>query len=109
MKNYKTYFSILLVLILTACTQTDNEHRANAPFPTGSEVPNCAADGPGCKQFNPDKDSIIPCTREYAPVCAEVQVQCVTTPCEAVKKTFPNICVMRNNKQATFLYKGVCK
>lgn len=32
------------------------------------------------------------CTMEYAPVCAEVQVQCVKAPCFPVKQTFGNTC-----------------
>ncbi|MFW5746571.1 MAG: hypothetical protein ACOCWQ_03395 [Nanoarchaeota archaeon] len=32
------------------------------------------------------------CTREYLPVCGEVQVQCVTTPCPPINTTFPNRC-----------------
>ena len=109
MKNYKIYLLAFLMVGLTACTQTKNEDNSDAPFPTTNQVPNCAADGPGCKQFNPDKDKIIPCTREYAPVCAEVQIQCVTTPCEPMNQTFSNRCVMSNNKQAKFLYNGICR
>ena len=50
-----------------------------------------------------------PCTREYRPVCAEVEIQCVTTPCEPIKKSFSNRCEMRNNPHATFLHKGSCR
>jgi hypothetical protein len=32
------------------------------------------------------------CTREYAPVCGLVQVQCITTPCDPVPETFSNGC-----------------
>ena len=32
------------------------------------------------------------CTREYAPVCGLVQVQCFTTPCNPVPETFSNGC-----------------
>lgn len=40
------------------------------------------------------------CTMEYAPVCASVQVQCITTPCNPVKQTFSNSCMARS-AQAT--------
>jgi len=50
-----------------------------------------------------------PCTKEYVPVCAEVAIECITTPCEPIKQTFSNACVLSNNKKATFLYKGACK
>lgn len=49
------------------------------------------------------------CTREYMPVCAEVQVQCIKEPCYPVKETFSNKCEMENNSLATFLYTGECK
>jgi hypothetical protein len=32
------------------------------------------------------------CTMEYAPVCAEVQVQCIKAPCYSAKQTFGNTC-----------------
>lgn len=51
----------------------------------------------------------VACTMEYAPVCAKVQVQCVTTPCEPVYETFGNACTMNANKNATFAYNGECK
>ena len=105
MKNYKIYTIAFLILGFTACSSTPKESQTHAD----NKVPNCAADGPGCKQFNPDKDLIKPCTREYVPVCGEIQIECVTTPCEPIKKTFSNACVLGNNKHARLLYKGACK
>ena len=49
------------------------------------------------------------CTKEYMPICATVQIQCLTTPCEATQTTFSNRCMMKQNKQATFLHQGKCK
>lgn len=37
------------------------------------------------------------CTMEYAPVCAEVQVQCVKAPCYPAKQTFSNTCMAGDN------------
>ncbi|MCF7847110.1 MAG: hypothetical protein K9M51_03755 [Candidatus Gracilibacteria bacterium] len=34
----------------------------------------------------------IMCTMEYAPVCAEIQPNCFTTPCPPMKQTFSNRC-----------------
>lgn len=48
------------------------------------------------------------CTMEYAPVCAEVQVQCIKAPCPPIKQTFGNKCMMNANKLAKFLYNGEC-
>ena len=107
MKNYKLYIIALLILSFTACSTTYEEVENHPPFPVDNQVPNCAADGPGCKQLN--EDSIRPCTREYRPVCGEIQIECVTTPCTPIMKTFSNACVLSNNKRAKFLYKGVCR
>ena len=50
-----TLFSIL-ILIFTACSLSQQSKEENFP-PKESElshVPNCAADGEGCQQFNPN-------------------------------------------------------
>lgn len=49
-----------------------------------------------------------PCTREYMPVCGEVQVQCITTPCNPIQQTFSNKCVA-SNAGAKILYTWECK
>lgn len=51
----------------------------------------------------------VMCTMQYEPVCGEVAVQCVTAPCEPVKQTFGNSCVLGATKNATYLYDGECK
>ena len=48
------------------------------------------------------------CTMEYAPICAEVQVQCIKAPCPPIKQTFGNKCMMNANKLAKFLHNGEC-
>ena len=53
MKNLTILIS--LIFILVACGT--NTQKNNAPLPTESQlaqVPNCAADGEGCQQFNPN-------------------------------------------------------
>ncbi len=45
------------------------------------------------------------CTLEYAPVCAEVEVQCIKAPCYPVQETFSNSCMAWENK---ILYTGQC-
>lgn|GEM_PF-1554682 len=54
-------------------------------------------------------NSVQGCTKEYMPVCASVQVQCITTPCDPVEETFGNTCMMESNSQATFLHEGQCE
>ena len=55
-----------------------------------------------------NNESTAVCTTEYAPVCASVKVQCVTTPCEAVEQTFGNLCELNSNPNATYLRDGEC-
>lgn len=55
-----------------------------------------------------ENDVPVICTMEYAPVCAEVKVQCVKAPCPPIKETFGNRCQMNANKLAKFLYNGEC-
>ena len=47
------------------------------------------------------------CTDEYAPVCGELSVQCVTTPCNPIKQTYSNKCELEK-AGATYLYSGQC-
>jgi len=48
-----------------------------------------------------------PCTREFQPVCGEVQVQCFTTPCPPIKTTFENRC-LAENEGAKNIMDGAC-
>jgi hypothetical protein len=48
-----------------------------------------------------------PCTREFMPVCGEIQVQCVTTPCDPIQTTFANRCEAEN-AGATNIAEGAC-
>jgi len=59
--------------------------------------------------FTWNNEENIACTMEYAPVCAKVEIQCITTPCDPIEQTFWNRCAMEANKLATFLYEWECK
>jgi hypothetical protein len=59
----------------------------------------------GATEMNP-----VACTLEYAPVCAFVQVQCITTPCPPVQETFGNKCAASASTLPTLmLYAGECR
>ena len=49
----------------------------------------------------------IVCTKEYMPVCGEIQIQCITTPCDPIQETYGNSCMMKA-AGADFLYNGAC-
>lgn len=48
------------------------------------------------------------CTKEYRPVCGEIQVQCITTPCDPIKTTFGNRCEAEN-AGAENIVEGTCE
>lgn len=50
----------------------------------------------------------IACTMEYAPVCAEKQVVCITAPCNPVQQTYGNKCSAKADG-AKVLYEGECR
>jgi hypothetical protein len=64
---------------------------------------------PNCEFVCPWENTQKACTREYAPVCGEVQVQCIKAPCDPAKETFSNRCEMENNSLATFLHEWTCE
>lgn len=68
-------------------------------------------------QFEPNKTSYptsvdggtkVICTAEYAPVCGEKQVQCITAPCYPVRRTYSNECNLKVDR-ATFIHRGACE
>lgn len=68
-----------------------------APCPT--VLPN------GCTQTMID----MPCADIYEPVCATLEVQCVTEPCEPIKETINNSCeVCKRNNLLSFT-QGACE
>ncbi|NTU98665.1 hypothetical protein HGA64_01500 [Candidatus Falkowbacteria bacterium] len=61
------------------------------------------------KKAEPIKnDDKVACTMEYNPVCGQKQVQCIKAPCNPVKQTYSNKCML-NAAKAEYLYAGECK
>jgi len=54
-----------------------------------------------------DKGSVA-CTMDYNPVCGQKKVQCIKAPCDPIKKTYSNKCMLNADK-AEYLYGGECK
>lgn len=48
------------------------------------------------------------CTAQYEPVCADLQVVCVTTPCDPVPTTYGNLCLLLNDSNALYRHDGEC-
>lgn len=56
----------------------------------------------------PDQKQAEVCTEIYQPVCAAVQIQCITTPCEPIPKTFGNSCEACSENSVMEYTEGVC-
>ncbi len=48
------------------------------------------------------------CSDIYEPVCATVNIQCVTTPCDPIEETYPNDCNACINPLVSSYRLGVC-
>lgn len=57
----------------------------------------------------PEQRNVDFCTMDYTPVCAKVNVQCVTTPCNPVSETFSNACEACKNPLVESYIAGECK
>ena len=49
------------------------------------------------------------CIEIYQPVCATVNVQCITTPCDPVKEVFENYCKACVNSLVSDYVEGECE
>lgn len=82
----------------------------------GRTAPNC--EFAACPAANPETKTAIKCSPEskqaevctmiYAPVCASVEVQCITTPCNPVPQTFGNSCSACAQANVTSYTEGEC-
>ncbi len=87
-----------------ACTEEAKQ------CPDGSYVgrvgPDCSFAACPIEQSVPDQGVV--CTEIYAPVCAVVEVQCVTAPCDPVKETYSNSCFADADVHVLTYTEGEC-
>lgn len=87
--------------------------------PDGSYVgrsgPDCAFDACADEATQPvtidctvEQKKAEACIEIYQPVCASVQIQCITTPCEPILKTFGNSCQACSEHSVTEYSEGAC-
>lgn len=57
--------------------------------------------------LNPVITPPVMCTMDYTPVCWSLEVQCIRAPCQPLKITYGNLCML-NAEGATLLYTGEC-
>jgi len=56
----------------------------------------------------PEQRGVEACIEIYRPVCAKVNIQCITTPCEPVEETFSNSCIACSNCLVESYTEGEC-
>jgi carboxymethylenebutenolidase len=56
----------------------------------------------------PEQRNVDACIEIYQPVCGQVQVECITTPCDPVKETFENSCKACANERVISYTEGKC-
>jgi hypothetical protein len=56
----------------------------------------------------PEQRLVDVCTEQYQPVCAAYQVQCITTPCDPVPKTYSNSCFACMDNNVISYTNGAC-
>jgi hypothetical protein len=56
----------------------------------------------------PEQREADACIQIFAPVCAEINVQCITTPCPPVKETYSNSCEACKNSLIDVYTEGEC-
>jgi hypothetical protein len=59
-------------------------------------------------QCLPEQRNVDACIEIYQPVCASVNVQCVTTPCDPVQETYANSCKACMNSLVSSYTQGEC-
>jgi len=56
-----------------------------------------------------DQRNVDACIEIYQPVCATVNIQCITTPCDPVEEAFSNSCFACQNPLVSSYKEGECK
>jgi hypothetical protein len=57
----------------------------------------------------PEQREIDACIEIYQPVCGQMQVECITEPCNPVKETFENSCKACDNERVISYTEGECE
>jgi hypothetical protein len=73
-----------------------------------ASCPNEVAEENEVQYCGPRSTELGACISLYDPVCAAVQVECVTTPCNPVPQTFGNSCEACQNERVISYTEGAC-
>ena len=81
----------------------------SAPNCEFAACPNDDAPPKSSVACRPEQRLVDMCTEQYQPVCASYQIQCVTTPCNPVPKTYPNSCFACMDNNVLSYTEGECR
>jgi len=57
----------------------------------------------------PEQRNVDACIEIYQPVCGQMQVECITAPCDPIKETFENSCKACTNERVISYTEGECE
>jgi len=72
------------------------------------ELPDAPQEKLGAVDCLPEQRDVDACIEIYQPVCGQMQVECITTPCDPVKQTFSNSCKACANERVFSYTVGDC-
>ncbi len=75
----------LFLFLITGCTPITST--PTAIIPTAITTPKLKA-----IDCSPEERNVDACIEIYQPVCGQVQVECIQSPCDPVKEIFSNSC-----------------
>ena len=101
----KIIFGIFLLLIIIGCS---NKEVILDEDTTKEESPDTSTTNYKSIECLPEQRDIDGCIEIYQPVCATVNIQCITTPCNPVKETFENSCKACVNPLVSTYSNGKC-
>jgi hypothetical protein len=103
MKN-KISITIILILITTLIIGCNN-NTVSIDKDSVNEQPISKLKAIDCL---PEQRNVDACIEIYQPVCGQMQVECITEPCDPIKETFENSCKACANPRVISYTQGEC-
>ncbi len=101
----KITFTIILILITSFVIGCNNNDTVSIDKDSIKEQPTGKLQAIDCL---PEQRNVDGCIEIYQPVCGQMQVDCITAPCDPVKETFENSCKACANLRVISYIEGDC-
>ena len=101
----------IIILGLLAVVLFKGAESLPKPFDVKDVKKDTTVDSKNIQTFycEPEQRDVDACIEIFKPVCAEIDVQCITEPCPPVKETFSNSCFACKNSLVDTYTEGECK